>query len=146
MEPKGRKDESEASLELRKDDYRQKVQQTAGYICICLDHLFQAMIKGLESNPRKMMATLDANLAPKANASKLTLLTQLINIKRESGEALDSYYGRIVDINTELENNNLVLPDVFILMVILNGLPVEYDTVRPVIEAQTKIDLHDAMS
>jgi hypothetical protein len=39
-ELKGRKDESEVSLELQKDDYRQKVQQTAGYICICMDQPF----------------------------------------------------------------------------------------------------------
>jgi hypothetical protein len=132
-------------LELRKDEHKQKLQQTAGYIRICLDRLFRAMVKGLETNPRKMMTTLDANLAPKANTSKLTLLTQLINIKREPGEALDTYFGRISDINTELKSNDLVLPDVFILMVILNGLPAEYDTVRPVIESQPKLDLHDAM-
>jgi hypothetical protein len=104
------------------------------------------MIKGLETNLRKMMATLDVNLVLKAKVSKWMLLTQLINIKCETGEVLDSYFGWIVDINMELVNNDLVLPEVFILMVILNGLLVEYDTVWPVIEAQTKIDLHNTMS
>jgi hypothetical protein len=46
----------------------------------------------------------------------------------------------------ELINNDLALPEVFILMVILNGLLVEYNTVWLVIKAQTKIDLHDMMS
>jgi hypothetical protein len=49
------------------------------------------MIKGL--NLQKMMATLNTNLALKANVSKLMLLTQLINIKCETREALDSYFG-----------------------------------------------------
>jgi hypothetical protein len=104
------------------------------------------MIKGLETNLWKMMATLDVNLALKANVSKLMLLTQLINIKHKTREALNSYFGQIIDINMELVNNDLVLPEVFILMVILNGLLVEYNTVWPVIEVQTKIDLHDMMS
>jgi hypothetical protein len=117
-----------------------------GYICICLDWPFQAMIKGLETNLWKMMATLDVNLALKANVSKLMLLTQLINIKHKTREALNSYFGQIININTKLVNNNLALPKVFILMVILNGLPVKYNTMQPVIEVQTKIDLHDMMS
>jgi hypothetical protein len=51
------------------------------------------MIKGLETNLQKMMATLNVNLVLKANMSKLMLLMQLINIKHETGESLDSYFG-----------------------------------------------------
>jgi hypothetical protein len=102
------------------------------------------MIKGLKMNLRKMITTLNVNLALKANVSKLMLLTQLINLKCKP-EALDTYFSHIININMELVNNYLVLPNVFILMVILNRLLAEYNTVWPVIKAQTKLDLHDAM-
>lgn len=61
-----------------------------GYICICLDQPFQAMIKGLKTNPQKMMATLNINLTPKANTSKLMLLTQLISIRCKPGKLLET--------------------------------------------------------
>jgi hypothetical protein len=144
-EPTKRGGETNASLDLQKDKYKQKLQQTAGYIQICLDRPFHTMVRGHKMDLVKMIKILKANLVPKVNMSKLTLLMQLVNLRRKSGEALNSYFSQISDLTTELMCNGLELPSVFTLMVILNGLPTKYNTVQPIIESQPKIDLNDAM-
>lgn len=93
---------------------------------------------------RRMLETLDAQLKPKANAGKLDMLMRLTNIKRDSSEDLDAYFGRIYALAGELEANGLALPETYLLMVTLNGLPTDYDPVRTVIESTDDISLSKA--
>ena len=70
------------------------------------------------------------------------LLMRLTHIKRDQGEedVLDACFGRIDMIAEELECNALKGPDLYILMVSLNGLSSDYDTMRAIIESTEGID------
>jgi hypothetical protein len=91
-----------------------------------------------------MLEMLNAQLKPKANAGKLDMLMHLTNIKRNNDEDLNSYFGCIYTLAGELEANGLALPETYLLMVTLNGLPTDYDPVHTIIKSTDDINLAKA--
>jgi hypothetical protein len=95
-------------------------------------------------DPKRMLETLDTQLKPKVNASNLDMLMHLTNIKHDSSEDLDLYFGHIYMLAGELEANGLALLETYLLMVTLNGLPTDYDLVHTVIESTDDVNLAKA--
>lgn len=118
--------------------------QTAGLTRLSLGRHFRSIIKQHENDPKRMITTLNDQFKPKANASKLNMLMRLTNVKCNHEEDLDAYFGRIHALAAELEANGLALPDMYLLMVTLNGLSADYDPVHTVIESTDDITLAKA--
>lgn len=78
-----------------------------------------------------------------SRVSIMQLKTELQTI-RKGGEGIEKYLQRVKSARDQLLSVGVVIPEEDIVIVILNGLPDEYSTVRTVVEGrETPITLRD---
>lgn len=107
-----------------------------------LDEDIIDVIIGCKSSHQAWMA-LQERFSAVSRVSIMQLKTELQTI-RKGGESVEKYLQRVKNARDQLLSVGVVIPDEDIIIVILNGLPDEYTTIRTVVEGrETPITLRD---
>ncbi|KAK9924106.1 hypothetical protein M0R45_032493 [Rubus argutus] len=100
------------------------------------------VIIGCKTSHQAWLA-LHERLSTVSRVSIMQLKTELQTI-RKGGEGIEKYLQRVKSARDQLLSVGVVIPEEDIVIVILNGLPDEYSTVRTVVEGrETPITLRD---
>lgn len=92
------------------------------------------VIIGCKSSQKAWMA-LQERFSSVSRVSIMQLKTELQTI-RKGGESIEKYLQRVKSARDQLLSVGVVIPEEDIIIVILNGLPDEYSTVRTVVEGR----------